>query len=187
MNRRGWQAGVTEHWDEMRPKLKGGAQDLSPFAVCFSSGIQPLPYLSHSLYRDVLHNACHLGGQLDLASKSLSFSSSVVWWMRGVSLYVCCVHVCAHKVEATERECGKNGERNRFERMRVWHRGSEVTARTQQQSDLLPIYSSLTHGRFLLFWKSDLFYVGTYFWFSSIGKTRHSIYRHMGEKSDLNK
>ncbi len=64
--------------------------------LCFSSGIQPLPYLSHSLYRDVLHNACRLGGHLDLASKSLSFSSSVVWWMQGVSLYVC-EYMCVHR------------------------------------------------------------------------------------------
>lgn len=147
---------------------------------------QPLPYLSHSLYRDVLHNACRLGGHLDLASKSLSFSSSVVWWMRGVSLYASeymCVHIRWRQLKENAVKMGRETDLREW----VWHRGSEVTARTQQQSDLLPIYPSLTHGRFLLFWKNDLFYVGTYFWFSSIGKTRHSIYRHMGEKSDLNK
>lgn len=95
-----------------------GVHRIFPFAVCFSSGIQPLPYLSHFLYRNVLHNACCLSGHLDLAYKTLSFSSSVVWLTQGVSLYVCKykrVHIMWRRLKENVVKMGRETDLREWE------------------------------------------------------------------------
>ncbi len=121
MNRRGWQAGVTAHWDEMRPKLKG-VHRIFLHLLCVSAQGYSRCLTSHILCTEtssIMHAA-----SVDNSTWLLSHCHSALLLSDECEGYLYCVlHTCVHKVEATERECGKNG---RETDLREWECDTEA-------------------------------------------------------------
>lgn len=141
MNRRSWQAGVTAHWDEMRPKLKGGAQDLPPFAVCFSPCLTSHILCTETSY--IMHTP-----SVDTSTLLLSHCHSALLLSGECERYLCvCEYMCVH---IRWRQLKENAVKMRRETyLREWECDTEAVKWQLEHNNSRTCF---THNPTLLIW-----------------------------------